>query len=305
MGLSPVPVSPSELEPKGQPILAHTGPRWTLAQRLAFRFAFVYLVLYILPFPINALDSLLTNIGEIVTGEETDPDKPSLISRYVTKPYADFVDDVVLWTGSEVFGVEIEYRQRGSGDTTWNYVQIFDFAVSAVALTLLWTLAAWAWGRLRRRPDVGYPLLHEWLRIYVRFYLAQMMVVYGSVKVIQLQFPYPRPEHIAAYLRRVLADAPALDLHGGVRRLQLVRRDGRNARRAAALYPPDYPAWRLDNLWRDGSRRRPQLLLRRAGQVVLVPPNTDESLSSWPRTYGGWFGCSSSGGRKLPAGTRR
>ena len=194
MGLSPVPVSPSELEPKAQPIPAHTGPRWTLSQRFAFRFAFIYLTLYIFPFPINTFDSLLTNIDEIVTGEESDPDQPSLISRYVTKPYADFVDDVVLWTGREVFGVEIEYRQRGSGDTTWNYVQIFDFAVSAVALTVLWTLAAWAWGRLRRRPNVGYPLLHEWLRIYVRFYLAQMMVVYGSVKVIQLQFSYPRPD---------------------------------------------------------------------------------------------------------------
>jgi hypothetical protein len=185
MGLTPDHVPPPETDPVG---------RWSLAKRLAFRFVFVYLVLYILPFPINTIDSLLTNIREIVTDEESAPDQRSLISRYVTKPYGDFWDAVVLRTGRQVFGVEIEYRPLGSGDTTWNYVQLFDFAVIAAALALVWSLAAWARGRLRQRPHLGYPYLHECLRIYVRFYLAQMMVVYGAVKVIKLQFPYPRPD---------------------------------------------------------------------------------------------------------------
>jgi hypothetical protein len=194
MGLTSAPVSPAETEQKPQPVPAHTDTRWNLAQRLAFRFFCVYLSLYILPFPINTLDSLLTNLREIATGEESDPAQRSFLSQYVTKPYADFMDEVVLWTCRELFGVELQYRPLGSGDTTWNYIQIFDFAVIAAALTLLWTLAAWAWGRLRRRPSPGYPRLHEGLRIYVRFYLAQMMVVYGAVKVIKLQFPYPRPD---------------------------------------------------------------------------------------------------------------
>jgi hypothetical protein len=196
MGLPPEPVPSPATETQPQPVPLHTGPRWTLAQRLAFRFVFVYLILYILPFPINTLDSLLTKLREIVTAEESAPDQPSLISRYVTRPYGDFWDKVVLWTGQKVFGLEIEYRPAGSGDTTWNHVQTFDFAVIALALTLLWTLAAWACGRLRRRSHLGYAHLHEWLRIYVRFYLAQMMVVYGSVKLIKLQFPYPRPDSL-------------------------------------------------------------------------------------------------------------
>jgi hypothetical protein len=170
-----------------------TGPG-CLAQRVAFRFAFVYLVLYILPFPIDQLDSLITTSREIVTGEEADPEQPSLISQYVTTPYRDFWDEVVLWTGRHVFGVEIQHRPAGSGDTTWNYVQVFDFAVISGALTLLWTLAAGVWWRARCRSHLGYPRLHEWLRVYVRFYLAAMMIVYGSGKVIPVQFPYPRPE---------------------------------------------------------------------------------------------------------------
>jgi uncharacterized membrane protein YphA (DoxX/SURF4 family) len=194
MALTPDPVAAPETEPPPQPIPVYTGPGWTLAQRLAFRFVFVYLILYLLPFPIATLDSLLTNLREIVTGEESEPDQPSLISRYVTKPYRDFWDEVVLWTGREVFGVEIEYRSYGRGDKTWNYVQLFDFAVISVALTLLWTVATWAWGRRGRPPRVGYPHLHEWLRVYVRFYLAEKMIVYGGFKVIQLQFPYPDPD---------------------------------------------------------------------------------------------------------------
>ena len=78
-----------------QPSTVYRGPGWTLAQRLAFRFVFVYLVLYILPFPISTLDSLIASVREIVTGEEPDPE-PSLISQYVTKPYAEFWDDAVL-----------------------------------------------------------------------------------------------------------------------------------------------------------------------------------------------------------------
>jgi hypothetical protein len=194
MTLAPDPVASPETEPKPQPVRLDTGSGWTLAQRLAFRLVFIYLVLYILPFPINTLDSLVADLREIVTGDAPDPNQPSPISRYVTKPYGDFWDQAVLWTGREVFGIEIEYRQAGSGDTTWNYVQLFDFAVISVALTLLWSLASWAWSRLRRQLHLGYPHLHEWLRVYVRFYLALMMIRYGSVKVIKLQFQFPRPD---------------------------------------------------------------------------------------------------------------
>jgi hypothetical protein len=194
MALAPDPVAAHKTKPKPQPVALDPGHGWTLAQRLAFRFVLVYLILYILPFPINTLDSLVTNLREIVIRDVPDPDQPSLLSRYVTKPYGDFLDQVVLWTGKNVFGVEIEYRPAGSGDTTWNYVRLFDFAVTSVVLTLLWSLASWAWSRFRRRAHRGYPHLHEWLRVYVRFYLAQVMIVYGAAKVIKLQFPHPRPD---------------------------------------------------------------------------------------------------------------
>jgi len=192
MNLEPEPAFAPESRSSPAPV--YTGPGWNLAQRLVFRFMLVYLILYILPFPITTLQSLLIDVPEIVTGEAPDGSKPSLITKYLTKPYQQFWDDLVLWTGKEVFGVEIEYRPLGSGDTTWNYVQIFAFAVISAAFTLLWTLTAWGWWRIRQRSRLGYPHLHAWLRVFVRFYLAQKMIVYGAMKVIKLQFSYPGPD---------------------------------------------------------------------------------------------------------------
>src|SRR5262245_21163694 len=155
----------------------YTGPGWNLAQRLAFRFALVYLVLYILPFPFSAALNLVVGVHDLVVNEETNPtSEPPLfvknvvepVEKYVLKPYADFWDEVVLRTGRKVFDKEIEYRPLGSGDTTWNYVQLFVFAVLSAAVTLLWTLLAWLWWRVSRRSRLGYPHLHEWVRVLVR-----------------------------------------------------------------------------------------------------------------------------------------
>src|SRR5262245_26840718 len=136
----PMPLAPEPLSaPPPGPV--YTGPGWNLVQRLAFRFAFAYLILYIFPFPIPHIQFLVSSIQEIVTGEEPDPNKPPFVTREVLQPYGDLWDKAVLWTGKEVFGVEIEYRPSNSGDPTWSYVQVFDYAVLAAAFALLWTVA--------------------------------------------------------------------------------------------------------------------------------------------------------------------
>jgi uncharacterized membrane protein YphA (DoxX/SURF4 family) len=176
------------------------APRWKFAQCLLFRFAFVYLVLYILPFPIEPAADLVERLATLARGEEpaTPGDEPrgvnKLASDWVLKPYEEFWDKIVLWTGKKVFNVDIVYRPAGSGDTTWNYVQVFCFAVLSSVAAVGWTLAALVSGRLLRRERSAYPLLHDWLRVYVRFYVAYMMFIYGMFKVIKLQFPHPGTE---------------------------------------------------------------------------------------------------------------
>jgi hypothetical protein len=151
--------SPSR-EPAAEPVA--TATRWSLAKRILFRFAFCYLVLYNLPFPLTFIPGVDALVGT---------------------PYNAFWDFVVSAVGQQVFDVDITVQPNGSGDTTWNYVQVFCFLVLALAATAIWTFLD------RRRAN--YARLDDWLRVYVRFSLAVTMILYGALKVIPSQFPAP------------------------------------------------------------------------------------------------------------------
>ncbi len=150
--------------PRPQPptVKNEDRPRWSLANRILFRFAFVYFVLYIFPFPVTSI----------------------LSDEQVWTPWQNFEDKVVLWVGSHVLGVDVKiYRPTGSGDTTYDYVHAFTYLSLAAAVTAVWSLLD--------RKRLSYPRLFQGLRIYVRFYLAFTMASYGAIKVIQSQFPSP------------------------------------------------------------------------------------------------------------------
>jgi hypothetical protein len=137
------------------------SPRWGFAQKVLFRFAFCYLVLYNLPFPLDYV----------------------FFTTNVAKPYQDLWNFVVPWVGEDVLNVDPSVLPNGSGDTTYNYVQVFCFLMLALAATAIWTFLD--------RKRANYARLHEWLRVYVRFALALTMIGYGAAKVIPSQFPAP------------------------------------------------------------------------------------------------------------------
>ena len=133
------------------------APRWSLPQRILFRFAFSYLLLctisylpYFLPLP-----------------------------EVLTAPLLELWNVLVPQVADAVFRADASVLPNGSGDTTWNYVQAFCFLVLAAAAAGAWTLLD------RRRAN--YVRLHEWLRVWVRFALAFWMLEYGAIKVIPLQ----------------------------------------------------------------------------------------------------------------------
>jgi hypothetical protein len=144
-------------EPAKQP-----DARWGLARKILFRFAFAYLVLYNLPFPLGYIP---------------------YIDSFVYRSYSAVWDFVVPAVADQAFGAEASVTPNGSGDTTYNYVQMFCFLVLALFATAIWTFLD------RRRAN--YARLHEWLRVYVRFALALTMLSYGAIKVIPTQFPNP------------------------------------------------------------------------------------------------------------------
>ncbi len=136
--------------------------RWGFGRRFAVCFALVYFVLYLFPFPLNLI-----------------PWAGDYIDLYWNEVWA----SVVGWIGPAVFGVAINVEPNGSGDTTFNYVQVFCIAATALVFGLVFAIAG--------RKRWNYARVHDWLRIYVRFGLAAAMLFYGAVKVIQAQFPPP------------------------------------------------------------------------------------------------------------------
>ncbi len=93
---------------------------------------------------------------------------------------------LVQWTATHIFHTSAATLPNHSGDTTWNYVQVFCIAVLALAAAILWTAFA------RGQPDSARVRIA--FRLWLRFWLASAMLTYGLLKVFPLQFPAPSPE---------------------------------------------------------------------------------------------------------------
>jgi hypothetical protein len=144
--------------------------RWSPAALIAFRFAFVYLLLYCYPGAgrVSLLDAV--------------PFLPDAVTEWATAPWR----ALCPWVAVHVFhlsGPVTEYHPTGSGDTTLDYVQLFCFVAIAALATVVWSVLD------RRRTE--YTLLYPWLRLVVRFTLAFTLLSYGFAKIYPLQFGSP------------------------------------------------------------------------------------------------------------------
>ena len=144
-----------------------TNPRWKLATRVAFRFCFVYFILYSLSnqifgglFPIPKVD--IADLGTLWP-----------------------LRQITFWTAKHVFRVtyDLVYTGSGSGDKTFDWVQTFCLLVIALGVTALWSIAD--------RKRESYPSMYKWFRLFVRFALASEMFLYGFDKIIPVQMPFP------------------------------------------------------------------------------------------------------------------
>lgn len=121
---------------------------WHLARKIAFRFLFVYLVLYCL-FPAGFLPFWVT---------------------------------LVNWVAHTFLGVtDVLYAvPTGSGDTTIDFVTVFIYLIFSMVVTVLWSVAD------RRRKH--YARLWAIFFIMLRHYLGFFMLTYGLAKVFPVQF---------------------------------------------------------------------------------------------------------------------
>jgi len=147
--------------------IAHNTASWPLAQRIAFRFCFVYFILFVLS------NQTINSI---------------IILPYVDTPDLDTVWPVrlgIIWVAQHIFGVKTEliYSGSGSGDKTFDWVMLFCLFVVSL-------LAAAAWSALDHRRQ-SYSTLFKWFHLFLRVALGSQMLVYGFAKAVPLQMPFP------------------------------------------------------------------------------------------------------------------
>jgi hypothetical protein len=140
----------------------------TTSGRIAFRFAFVYFLLYLLPFPLHYLPGL------------------GILAEWHDAVWR----AVVPWVATHLLGITrpLMLAETGSSDRTFDYIQILCIAVTALVAALVWSFVD------HRRRD--YRLLDDRLRTIVRYALAMAMLNYGYIKVFKTQFPGPDPERL-------------------------------------------------------------------------------------------------------------
>ena len=152
------------------PATTASPPRpWPVPLRITFRFFCCYWVLYMLPWAGHS-----SLIGYV----------PG--SRFFANYYIQLWHTICPWVAIHVFhlsGKPTTYFPTGSGDTTLAYIQHLCFLVLAIMGMLAWSILD--------RKRAGYALLHEWLRIALRFNLFAVMYAYGFAKVFPTQFQYP------------------------------------------------------------------------------------------------------------------
>lgn len=139
--------------------------RWSPRHRILFRFAFIYFSTYL-------LSAWLFRI-------------PGLTA--VARVYSECWQAIELWTAVHLLHItapiDLHALGTGSGDTLIDYLQLLCQSAFAAAATVVWSIAD------RKRPAYG--SLNEWLRVYIRYSLAVIMLSYGMAKVFPGQFGYP------------------------------------------------------------------------------------------------------------------
>jgi len=174
---------------------------WSLSKRIAFRFCFVYFSTYL----------LLTQMGTLLIPGIVPPDAPGLESLWPAR-------QIISWTAARVFhvGYPLVVEGSGSGDKTFDWVEVFCILVLSVVATILWSVID------RRRTN--YVTMHKWFHLLMRAGLASTMLLYGFIKAVPTQMPFPNLSRLlqsfgsfspASVLWYSIGSAPAYESFAG------------------------------------------------------------------------------------------
>lgn len=137
---------------------------WNVYQKFAFRFAFIFFILFIvcLDWSVN---SILSNF-------------------YYNGYLAEFLDHVISWTGKQLFHIQYSIISPYDGqhnDRVYIYLLYFIMAVMGIMGAIIWSILD--------RKRTNYQTLYYWLTVFVRYYLAFTLFMFALEKFFKIQFP--------------------------------------------------------------------------------------------------------------------
>src|SRR5690348_4155818 len=153
--------------------LTEEGPVWPTWRKIAFRFAFIYLMLYMTPWtlPASAIPWL----------------------NNITQYYDMGWGIVVRFFNAHFFGVADELVPfNGSGDTSFGWAQLWFMLCLCVVATAIWSVID------DKRKN--YEVADYWLRICTRYYIAFYCFSYGIIKLYAMQMWFPSLSQLATPL---------------------------------------------------------------------------------------------------------
>lgn len=104
-----------------------------------------------------------------------------------TRPIGPVFDAVfgrlARWSGYHLFHLTGALEPSSFRDTRYLYLLLFVLAVTSVALTAAWTIFD--------RPGRYVRPAYNCMRVWIRFTLAYMILIYGMNKIFMLQFTFP------------------------------------------------------------------------------------------------------------------
>jgi uncharacterized membrane protein YphA (DoxX/SURF4 family) len=134
---------------------------WSIIQRAAFRFFFLYFLFYCFPFPFDSI----------------------ILLKPIVQSYFNLLDFIVTSTGTHLLHVPVQVAFPGFDKVDDSYYGVtFLFIALSIAL-----FGALIWSLLERR-QTNYIHLKSWLQLYLRYFLAATLLGYGFAKFFPSQF---------------------------------------------------------------------------------------------------------------------
>lgn len=148
---------------------------WPLLNKILFRFFFAFVLLIICSFSFP--HTYIPDVGKFGTS---------------------FFELMAKWTAKNILHLKHSYTSRIISDSTGMYINFLNIFAISLIICGIWTLAD------RKRKN--YQLLCYTFFVFVRYYLAMQLLMYGFSKIFKWQFYLPEPNTLFTTLGNTSKD---------------------------------------------------------------------------------------------------